>query len=186
MPLLRRFNKEFVLDAVKIILSFNYFFINNLYIHQRKGIAMGCSPAAVVGSNLVVAFLEVKMFIILPEIYPRDFVDFFIRSYFRFLDDVTHKWFRKFDIQQFSLILNSLDPDLQFIMDQLASNVHFLDVRISVVHGELLYDMYYKPTNSFNYLKYSSCHPKHTRQNIALSLGRRIVRLVTRWIGRNI
>ena len=30
---------------------------------------------AVVGSNLTVAYFEVKMFALLPQIYPRDFVD---------------------------------------------------------------------------------------------------------------
>ena len=31
----------------------------------------------VVGSNLVVAYKEVKMFALLPQLYPQDFVDFF-------------------------------------------------------------------------------------------------------------
>ena len=45
----------------------------------------------VVSSNLTVACYEVKMFSLLPQIYLRDFVDFFSRHYFRFLDDVFHK-----------------------------------------------------------------------------------------------
>ena len=178
LPLLSRFTIEFVMEGLKIILSYNYFTINNLYLHQLKGIAMG-SPVAVVGSNLVVAFLEMKMFNILPQIYPADFVDFFVRNYFRFLDDLAHKWLKKFNIKEFSEILNSLDEDLKFLMDHLACNVNFLDVNITVKNGRLFYDMYYKPTNSFSFLKYSSCHPKHTRNNIALSLGRRIVKIVS-------
>ena len=43
---------------------------------------------AVAESNLTVAYFEEKMFTILQQIYPEDFVDFFIRNYFRFLDDV--------------------------------------------------------------------------------------------------
>ena len=39
--------------------------------------------------------------------------------------------------------------------------------------------MFYKPTNSFTYLKFSSCHPRHTRNNIAGSLARRIIQLVS-------
>ena len=53
---------------------------------------------AVVGSNLVVAYEEVKMFALLPQLYPQDFVYFFIRNYFRFLDEVFHKWLDNFDI----------------------------------------------------------------------------------------
>ena len=45
---------------------------------------------AVVGSNLVVAYKEIKVFALLPKIYPQDFVDFLLRNYSRFLDDVFH------------------------------------------------------------------------------------------------
>ena len=47
---------------------------------------------AVVGSNLVVAYKEIKLFALLPQVYPQDFVDFLLRNYFRFLDDIFHKW----------------------------------------------------------------------------------------------
>ena len=39
---------------------------------------------AVVGSNLVVAYKEIKLFALLPQIYPQDFVDFLLRNCFRF------------------------------------------------------------------------------------------------------
>ena len=41
------------------------------------------------------------------------------------------------------------------------------------------FDVYHKPKNSFSYLHYKSCHPPHTKNNIALSLARRVVRIVT-------
>ena len=41
-------------------------------------------------------------------------------------------------------------------------------------------DVYHKLTDSFNFLNYSSCHPSHTKNNIALALGRRIINIVTR------
>ena len=56
---------------------------------------------AVVGSNLTVAYFEEKMFAILPQIYPKDFVDFFVRNYFRFLDYVFRKWLIQFNIKIF-------------------------------------------------------------------------------------
>ena len=111
IPHLERFGRGFVMDALKIILEFNFFEINDKFWHQLIGTAMG-TPAAVVGSNLVVGFLEVKMFRLLPQIYPRDFVDFIIRSFFRFLDDLIHEWLKEFDIQPLYLLLNSLDPDI--------------------------------------------------------------------------
>ena len=79
LPLLRRFNKQLILEALSIILEFNYFYINGIYIHQIKGTAMG-AKFIVVGSNLVVAYEEIKMFALLPQLYPQDFVDFFMRN----------------------------------------------------------------------------------------------------------
>ena len=55
---------------------------------------------AAVGSNVTVAYFEEKMFAILPQIYPKDFVDFFISNYFQFLD-VFCKWLIQFNIQDF-------------------------------------------------------------------------------------
>ena len=76
LPLLRCFSKQLILEGLFIILEFNYFYINGIYIHQNKGTAMG-TKFEVVGSNLVVAYKEVKMFALLPQLYPQDFVDFF-------------------------------------------------------------------------------------------------------------
>ena len=46
---------------------------------------------AVAGSNLVVAYKEIKLFALLPQVFPQDFVDILLRDYFRFLDDIFHK-----------------------------------------------------------------------------------------------
>ena len=178
IPLLSRFSKEFVIEALTIILEFNYFKINSIFWKQIVGTAMG-TPAAVVGSNLVVAYLEIKMFRILPQLYPADFVDFIIRSYFRFLDDLIHQWLKNFNIDDMYKVINELDPNLKFVMSEIARHTNFMDITTSVIGETVVFDMYYKPTNAFNYVKYSSCHPKHTRNNIALSLARRIVKLVS-------
>ena len=57
--------------------------------------------------------------------------------------------------------------------------MNFLDIQLKIVNNTLVFDIYYKPTNSFNYLTYSSCHPSHTKNNIALSLAERIINIVT-------
>ena len=186
LPLLSRFSKEFVLEGLKIILKFNYFYFDKQYRHQIKGTAMG-TTFAVVGSNLVLGFLEVKMFVKLPELYPRDFVDIFIRNYFRFLDDLFHKWLAMFNIQPFREILNGMDTDLKFIMDNMSEENNFLDVQMVIdEENNLQLDIYYKPTNSFGYLRFTSCHPYHTRKNIATSLAKRIIRIVTNNRGKRI
>ena len=41
------------------------------------------------------------MFALLLQLYSQDFVDLFIRNYFRFLDDLFHKWLDNLDIEPF-------------------------------------------------------------------------------------
>ena len=57
--------------------------------------------------------------------------------------------------------------------------MNFLDIQLKIVNDALVFDIYYKPTNSFNYLTYSSCHASHTKNNIALSLAKQIINIVT-------
>ena len=72
-PLLLRFTKEHVLEASLIILKFNYFYINKSFFHQIKRTAMG-TKFAVVGSNLFVAYKEVKLFALLHQVYQQEFL----------------------------------------------------------------------------------------------------------------
>ena len=103
----------------------------------------------------------------------------FFRNYFRFLDDVNHKWLGYFDLEVFANAINDLDHDLAFIRDAIKEETHYLDVQMKTNDEEIQFDIYHKPTNAFGYLRYTSCHPKHTINNIALSLGKRICRIVS-------
>ena len=71
------------------ILFANYFYqlltiilnINNNFYNEIKGTVME-TTFVVVGSNLMVAYWEEKLFAVLPQINPNDFFDFFICNYF--------------------------------------------------------------------------------------------------------
>ena len=119
------------------------------------------------------------MFSLLPTIYPQDVVDFIIRNYFRFLDDIFFQWLKNFDVTHFYKIFEDLDEDLQFIFANLSTNMNFLDIDFKIVDNQLILNLYHKPTDSYNYLNYTSAHPQHTKDNIALSLAKRIVRIVS-------
>ena len=178
IPLLKRFSKSFVLEAMYIVLTFNYFYIDSKFYHQIKGTAMG-TIAAVIYANLHVARIEHKMFEKLPELYPSDFITKFLSNYFRFLDDVFNKWDKCYDIEPLYLLLNSIDPNIKFIYEAPSEEINFLDVKCSITNDNIKFDIYHKPTNSFTYLHYDSCHPRHTKENIALSLSRRIIHIVS-------
>ena len=92
---------------------------------------------------------------------------------------IFHKWLENFDITQFYDLINSLDEDLKFIFENPSRTLNFLDIQLKIVDNTLVFDIYYKPANYFNYLTYSNCHPSHTKNNIALSLAKRIINIVT-------
>ena len=67
--------------SLLILLKFNYFYINKSFFLKIKRTAMG-KKFAMVGSNLDVAYKEIKLFEFLPQVYPHDFVDFLLCNYF--------------------------------------------------------------------------------------------------------
>ena len=60
--------------------------------------ASAVTKVDVVWSNLLVTHKETEMFALLPQSYPEDFLDFFIRNYFNIFD-IFHKWLDNFDIK---------------------------------------------------------------------------------------
>ena len=74
---------------------------------------------------------------------------------------------------------NNLNPDLKFIFENPSKSLNFFDVNLQIVENNLVFDIHYKPSNSFNYLTYRSCHPPHANNDISLSLATRIVSIVT-------
>ena len=118
--LLQRFTKQF----------------GKIIFQQIKGTAMG-TKVAVVGSNLVVVYKEIKLFV-----YPQYSVDFLLRNYFGFLDDIFHKWVKNFDIKLFYDLINSLDKDLKFIFENTSRTFNFLDIQLKIVNNTLVFDIY--------------------------------------------
>ena len=54
--------------------------------------------------------------------------------------------------------------------------LNFLDISIILdEHGTVNTDIYYKPTNSHDYLHFDSFHPQHTLDNIPYCLAKRII-----------
>ena len=96
---------------------------------------------SLVGSNLVVAYKEVKLFALLAQAYPQDFVDL-LQSYFRFLDNIFHKLLQNVDIKQFCNSMNSSDEDLLFIFKNQSRTLNFPGVQLKVVGNTLVFDIY--------------------------------------------
>ena len=100
------------------------------------------------------------------ENYEEAMSDEHARNFFWFLDDVFHKWLENFDIVLFYSMINNLYLDLKFISENFSKYLNFFDISIRIFENNLVFDIYYKATNSFNYLTNTSCHPPHTKNNI--------------------
>ena len=86
-----------------------------------------------------------------------------------------YSWKESIDVSTLWELINSLDLDIKFIFQNVFTVAIFLDVSCSIKNDQLIFDIYHKPTHSFSYLYYCSCHPQHTEINIVLSLAQRII-----------
>ena len=97
----------------------------------------------------------------------------------RFLDDCYINWpYGEDKLKEFHDILNSLDGSIQLTAETSCKKFPFLDVMIRKDNTHLTTNIYYKPKYSFQYLPYTSSHPRHTKNNIPYNLARRIYMIV--------
>ena len=74
--------------------------------------------------------------------------------------------------------LNAFHRTVKFTFEYSNSSVHYLDVNVMVGSDrEFITDLYIKPTDTHQFLLASSCHPSHTKRNIAYSQALRICRI---------
>jgi hypothetical protein len=112
-----------------------------------------------------------------------------IARFFRFIDDIlTFIICDSIDqVNEFISVLNRINSNLKYSFESSQTNIHFLDVNISINHlmHRLETSLFVKPSNTFQYLYHSSAHPHHTIDSIATGLSNRIVRIcssnITRW-----
>ena len=174
-----RISKNFILEGIKFILENNYFCFNNTYFLQIKGTAMGTKFAPIY-ATLVLAYLEEKLYTKLEQEFDLDFKQYVQEHFKRFLDDCFILFTRsKHDMEKLHQILNDLHPSIRYTMDINKSCLPFLDTMVINKGGQIQTDIYYKPTDSKQYLLYTSCHPKHARNSIPYNLARRLKTIVS-------
>ena len=110
---------------------------------------------------------------------------YFLKHYWRYLDDIHIRWRLQW-IHLFHVverIMNSIDENIQYEFQVSYKNLKnaspFLDVKIIIKDGATLTDIYSKDTDTFNYLPFNSCHPRHITRNIPFVLARRIRGIVS-------
>ena len=104
---------------------------------------------------------------------------------FLFMGDGTTLFLDDVDEEVFLELLNSMHPAIQYTLekakrilvgDTLVQVLVFLSILIFLdEHGNIWTDVYYKPTNTHDYLHYKSHHPEHIKKNIPHVLAKRIM-----------
>ena len=174
-----RFTKSFILDAMHIILNNNSFKFGNKQLLQKIGTAMGTKFAPTY-ATLVLGYLETILYDRIEEKISKDARLLIENNTKRYLDDV-------FTILDTTLlnkddllpIMNTLHPNIQFTAEQSSHDIPFLDIRIIKSGTDIITDIYYKPTDTKQYLSYKSCHPRSTKNNVPFNLARRICTIIS-------
>lgn len=176
----RQFSKEFILESISLILKENTFNFNDNHYRQLQGTAMGTKMAPTY-ATLVMGYLEQILYEKYKEKFGNDDIEELINGFKRFLDDCFILWKRSTEeLIIFHQILNSLHTKIKFTMETDDKELPFLDVLVYKQGNKIYTDIFYKGTDTHQYLNYRSCHPKHTKHNIPYSLARRVCSIVSK------
>ena len=69
-----------------------------------------------------------------------------------------YNWKESINISPLWELMNSLDPDIKPIFENVSTIANFLDVSCSIKNDQLSTDIYHKPTYLLSYLHYCRCH----------------------------
>ena len=174
-----RFSKNFILEAIQLILENNTFSFNDQYYKQTKGTAMGTKFAPVY-STLTIGYLEELLYEQIKTVFGNDLGDYFSQNWKRFLNDCFIPWTKSVkDLESLHNILNNLHTDIRFTLQYSNTEQAFLDVLVKNQDGKIETDIFYKETDSKQYLLFYSCHPRHTKVNIPYNLARRLRTIIS-------
>ena len=80
--------------------------------------------------------------------------------WWRYIDDIFFIWEHgEESLEKFLNKLNSFHPTIKFTAEYSKETINFLDVNIRLVEGELMTDLFVKPTDTHQFLELSSSHP---------------------------
>ena len=186
----RRFTKQFILKIAEFVLKNNYFEFDGKIYHQIIGTAMG-SIFAPPYSQLTIGFLEeTKFYPSLRREFDEDTCKLIILYFFRFMDDGTTLIPDEVDEDVILRLLNSMHPAIRYTLEKavqvmvdgtLAQKLVFLSLIIYLgMNGQIWTDVFYKQTNTHEYLNYRSHHPEHIKKNIPHVLAKRIIVLTSK------
>ncbi len=189
-----RFTKACILELAEFVLSNNYFIFDEEMYHQIIGTSMGTIFAPPY-SCLTVGYLEeTKLYpVILPSKFSNTICERIIEHFYRFMDDGTTLLPAEIEHELFLQLLNSMHPAIQYTIEKPelirdkemeGKSVQKLVFLALILHlneqGDIWTNVFYKETNTHEYLNFDSSHPDHVKNNIPYVLAKRIVVFTSR------
>ena len=138
------------------------------------------NKAAPTLSCLTIGYLEEKLYNTLENQYGTAYSNYIRNVLKRFIDDCFVLWKRMYgDIMVLFNTMNSMNSQIQYTIEIQQREIPFLDVLVIKNGTSLQTDVYFKQTDTHNYLPFHSCHPRGTKHNIPYNLALRLQMLVS-------
>ena len=163
---------HYLREMLRLILKENSFQFNGKNYLQIHGTAMG-TKMAVAFANIFMANIETQILsknVIKPTVWKR------------YIDDIFSLWdISKPDIEQFIEQANSHHPTIKFTAEISDIETTFLDTVIykgERFKGQSILDIktHFKPTETFQYTHFTSCHPPSVKIGFVKGEALRILR----------
>ena len=98
--------------------------------------------------------------------------------WWRHIDDIFFVWEHgEESLEKFLKKLNTFHPTIKFTAEYSKEAINFLDVNVRLVEGELMTDLFVKPTDTHQFLDPISSHPYHCKKGIPYSQALRLNRI---------
>ena len=161
-------------------------FFDDKYYNQLHGTAMGTKMAPVY-ATLFLGYLEETMYVKVKDIMGQNVHDHIKTHWVRYVDDCFLIWNDNLGkIEELKSILESLHDSIGFKQCSNGHNIPFLDIDVHIdSDNSIQTDIFYKITDTHQYLDFHSCHPRHTKINIPFNLARRICTITSQVTNRN-
>jgi hypothetical protein len=161
-------SNDTLVKLLSMVLTKNNFTFNGKHFLQLIGTSIGTKAAPGVANHYLDWFE--RMFV-----YPYKLQPFI---YVRYIDDCFLIWHHSLqELHKFVEHLNAKVPTIKFTVEISEMEVPFLDVKVKKINDKIVTDLYTKPTDSHDYLLYSSSHPQRCKDSIPFSQFLRLRRI---------
>ena len=161
-------SSDTLMELAELVLKNNIFEFDEKTFRQKRGTATGTKFAPPY-TILLMAEFEEKM---LESFEKKPII------WWRYIDDIFFKWEQgEESLKAFIEQVNMFHSTIKFTAEYSKEEVNFLDVNIKIIDREFKTDLFVKPTDTYQFLDPTSCHPYHCKKGIPYSQALRLKRI---------